>query len=131
MNKTLRDLSLGAITVAGLWGTTAINPTLQLAYGGRSPQWPKVQAEYLKNHGECAACGQKDQLQVHHIVPFHVDRSKELDPANLITLCVDGPGNCNCHLLFGHLGNFQSQGNPTVHKDAKYFRTMLKSVKFK
>jgi 5-methylcytosine-specific restriction enzyme A len=90
----------------------------------RSPQWPSVRAEHLKVHGECAACGQKDKLQVHHILPFHVHPEKELDPSNLITLCVDGVGHTNCHLMFGHAGNFKCH-NENVAEDAKRFRDML------
>ena len=86
--------------------------------------WPKVRAEHLRTHPECAACGQKDMLQVHHIVPFHFDASKELDPKNLITLCVDGVGHTDCHLMFGHGGNFKCQ-NPKVVEDAKRFREMM------
>lgn len=91
----------------------------------RSPMWPKVRAEHLKAHPECVACGQTDDLQVHHIVPFHNDPSKELDPKNLITLCVDGIGHTDCHLMFGHAGNFKCN-NPNVVADAKRFREMIR-----
>lgn len=92
----------------------------------RSPMWAKVRAEHLRTHPECAACGQTDSLQVHHIVPFSFDASKELDPKNLITLCVDGVGHTDCHLMFGHGGNFKCQ-NPKVVEDAKRFREMMKN----
>lgn len=90
----------------------------------RSPQWPKVRAAWLKEHGECAACGQTDHLNVHHVVPFAVDASKELDPTNLITLCTDGPGHMNCHLVIGHAGNYRCR-NEKVREDAANMRAML------
>ena len=130
MNKTLRDFGLGVTTVAGLWGASAFAPTEQIVGEARSSQWPKVRAVWLEEHGECVACGQKDHLNVHHVIPFNDAPSRELDPDNLVTLCTDGPGHCNCHLLFGHLGNYQSKGNPNVRRDAARFREMLKTVKF-
>ena len=92
----------------------------------RSPMWPKVRSEHLKNNPVCAACGQADDLNVHHIKPFHFDPSRELDPDNLITLCTDGVGHTDCHLMFGHGGNFKC-ANENVVEDAKRFREMLKS----
>lgn len=83
----------------------------------RSNKWPKVRKEFMAIPGNdmCAACGKKASwrryLQVHHIVPFSVDPSKELDHDNLITLCG------HHHLWVGHLGWFQSW-NPNVVLDA-------------
>lgn len=41
-------------------------------------------------------------------MPFHMDPSRELNLNNLITLCEEDTDGVNCHLLFGHLGNFKS-----------------------
>ena len=100
----------------------------------RSPQWPSVRDAFLKQHPECAACGSKgSKLQVHHIIPFSVDAdgdadgdgiSNELDTDNLITLCIDGVGHTDCHLMIGHGGNFRCH-NPNAVRDAKRFREML------
>jgi hypothetical protein len=92
----------------------------------RSPKWPAVRAAHLLAHPACEACGERREkvLNVHHIVPFHVDASKELDPANLITLC-EGES-VNCHLLFGHLKNWRSW-NVDVRKDAAEWRAKIKS----
>jgi 5-methylcytosine-specific restriction endonuclease McrA len=81
----------------------------------RSSKWPKVRAEWLSKNGTCAACGQSDHLQVHHIKPFHIDRSLELEESNFITLCED---EYDCHRVIGHLGNFRKE-NPNVIEDAK------------
>jgi 5-methylcytosine-specific restriction protein A len=83
----------------------------------RSTHWPAVRARYLRMHPTCAACGRADHLQVHHIIPFHIDREKELVPTNLITLCETWTDS-RCHLEVGHLGDWH-QWNPQVAKDAK------------
>ena len=92
----------------------------------RSPEWPKVRAEHLRTHLACESCGQKDHLQVHHVLPFHVEPKMELDPSNLITLCTDGPCNLNCHFVWGHLGNTKCY-NPNVREDAAFFRKRLEN----
>lgn len=139
--KTVRDFGLGVVTVAGLWGAIVLTPPSEQVVGSKSrhPQWPKVSKEFVRKNPECAVCGQRDQVQAHHVIPFSQDATgdedgdgivNELDEDNLIPLCVTGPGHMNCHLIFGHLGNFQSKGNPNVREDAKRVRAMLKSIKF-
>lgn len=97
----------------------------------RSPKWPAVRAAHLAKEPACVACGASGKgtsLEVHHVVPFSVDRSRELDPGNLITLCVKGGRlACNCHLTFGHVGNFQRY-NPDVRRDAVRMRAALQAA---
>lgn len=69
------------------------------------------------------ACGRDNDLEVHHIEPFHSNPSKELDPANLITLCGDP-----CHLVHGHLMNW-SRCNPEVREDCVRYRAKLEKAK--
>ena len=91
----------------------------------RSAKWPKVRAEHLMKHPECLACGEKENLNVHHIVSFMVDPSLELATSNLCTLCTNSNfGGINCHHAFGH--NFLwTCRNPNVVRDAKRFREMV------
>lgn len=85
----------------------------------RSSDWPKIRKEWIKFHPECALCGSKKKLEVHHKVPFHIASQLELDPNNLITLCESKTwGKLNCHLLFGHLGNYKSF-NAEVQSDCE------------
>jgi 5-methylcytosine-specific restriction protein A len=78
----------------------------------RSVRWPAVRRAHLKAHPTCAACGGRARLNVHHLRPFHLYPELELDPENLLTLCEGGVAATNCHLLFGHGGNW-SRYNPT------------------
>lgn len=84
-----------------------------LRYAQRSNQWKNVRKKHLEEQNSCQACGSDKNLEVHHIIPVHVDKDRELDPNNLITLC-----NNNCHLLFGHLMHFKSW-NPLVAEDCQ------------
>lgn len=71
---------------------------------GRAPGWSAVRAAHLRVQPCCQFCGTRQGLEVHHVVPVSVDPERELDAANLITLCgPDGPH--NCHLLIGHMGS--------------------------
>ena len=53
----------------------------------RSSKWHKVRAKHLVENLECALCGDSKQLNVHHLVSFHMASDLELDSNNLITLC--------------------------------------------
>lgn len=86
----------------------------------RSPQWSEVRKIHLSKQPFCQACGKKDNLEVHHIEPYHVNPSKELDPTNLITLCSK-----HCHLTFGHLMDFKSW-NKDVVTDCSEFLSKTK-----
>lgn len=82
---------------------------------GRSSQWSSVRKEHLKYQSECQACGRTKDLEVHHIEPFNINPSRELDPTNLITLCSKG-----CHLIFGHLMDYKSWNKDVVSDCANY-----------
>jgi len=90
----------------------------------RSPHWPEVRAQHLRQFPSCAACGcdDKKELQVHHCVPFSVDRTLELEPGNLITLCEKHA----CHLMWGHLGSYRSF-NVSVREDAAAWLARIKA----
>lgn len=92
----------------------------------RSPHWPAVRQEHLKKEPRCALCNGDKKLNVHHLLPFHLRKDLELDPTNLITLCENKEDGVNCHLLFGHLGNFRSY-NPNCVKDVQEWQAKLKN----
>lgn len=84
----------------------------------RSPHWPAIRRAHLAREPSCQACGGVDQLEVHHIRPFHLHPDLELDQANLITLC-EHPAH-NCHFHVGHFFNWHAW-NPRVRSDAARF----------
>jgi hypothetical protein len=79
----------------------------------RSSRWPKIRKQHLAKQSSCQACGSEQHLEVHHIIPVHVDKSKELDPTNLITLC-ENPDVYFCHFIFGHLSLSWLKYDPNV-----------------
>ena len=92
----------------------------------RSPHWESVRNLHLKNNSVCAACGKTNNLQVHHIRPFHLFPELELDLGNLITLCEvfvdnDDSGDDNHHLQLGHGGDFH-KNNTKVLDDVNRYR---------
>ena len=94
----------------------------------RSSKWPSVRKEHLKKFPVCAVCGSSKKLEVHHIVSFVEDPSKELDPNNLITLCECRSYGVICHLFVGHCGDYKKI-NPTVVEDAEHWNKKLKKDK--
>ena len=82
----------------------------------RSAGWRAVERGWLSSHNTCAACGGTENLNVHHKLPFHLHPELELDPANLITLCmVKGR---HCHIRIGH-GDLFRNYNPDVVPDCE------------
>ena len=81
--------------------------------GKRSSKWPGVEHAHLKQFPTCAACGSAKHVQVHHMRPFHLHPELELDPNNLISLCMDN----DCHIYIGHGDDFKAY-NPNVKEDA-------------
>ena len=84
----------------------------------RDPNWRYLAKGFLLHFPCCAVCGKKDGVVPHHMIPFHVDRRRELNVDNLIPLCPDH------HLWFGHLGLWQSW-NPDVLFDCGLWRTKI------
>ncbi len=80
----------------------------------RSPKWRAVEKAHLAAHPTCGACGGTTRIQVHHKRPFNEDPALELDPDNLITLCMEAN---ECHVQIGHGDSFHYY-NPGVVEDA-------------
>lgn len=93
----------------------------------RSGRWRKIRIQHLEKNPQCAVCGSSEKVVPHHIIPVHIDPSKELDPNNLISLCESKT--FNCHLFFGHLKNWSCH-NEEIKKDVEFWRNKLKN-KFK
>jgi hypothetical protein len=87
----------------------------------RSHEWPKVRRGHLKHEPDCQWDFCTNNIEVHHIRPFHVDASLELDTNNLITLC--SCTNHRCHIDIGHLGNYRTKYNLNVKEDCNIHKT--------
>lgn len=90
----------------------------------RSKFWSKLRKQFIKDNKTCAICGSKHKLEVHHKLPFNTHPELELDINNLITLCENKKYGVNCHLLFGHLGNYKRY-NPNIEEDIKIWNSKL------
>jgi len=93
--------------VAHAWATAAT----------RSPQWRALEKRWLLEQPVCQACGGARLLNVHHVVAFEHDPSRELDPTNLLTLCAWR----GCHLAYGHGSSFR-QYVPSVRQICRLLR---------
>lgn len=84
-----------------------------VAAGGqpRSPRWTAFLRAFLKGK-TCIACGARDGLTGHHVIPFHLRPDLELDPGNVVPLCEE-----RCHIVWGHCDDY-ALDNPTVREDA-------------
>lgn len=93
----------------------------------RSGKWHTLQQKFLRAYPECAACGTRENLNVHHEKDFAHNPSLELVWSNLITLCrkhhlelghdpdgPDGPAIPDWHKI-----------NPNVRADAERMRQKL------
>jgi 5-methylcytosine-specific restriction endonuclease McrA len=78
----------------------------------RAGGWHTLQKKVIANVGKCEACPSKKKLEVHHVLPFHLNPERELDVTNLIVLCR------RCHQFLGHLDDWKAY-NPFVRKDAE------------
>ncbi len=90
----------------------------------RSNKWPVVRAQHLSRQPICALCGGNKKLQVHHIKPFHLNPELELSEDNLITLCESELGGVNCHLHYGHLGNYKSYNENVIRDVQEWFHKL-------
>lgn len=85
----------------------------------------KAKKLYLKTHLECALCGEIKNLEVHHVIPVHIDIELSCNPINFISLC-DNTLNNGCHNRFGHFGNFVKQYNKYIREFAIISRILNK-----
>ena len=86
----------------------------------RSSKWKTVRNNHLNKQTHCQACGTHKNLQVHHIIPVSIDKTKELDYNNLITLCK------TCHFVFGHFMDWNSW-NIDVITDCEVYLNKVKN----
>ena len=109
-----------------LYNLLNIDPTLSVS---RSPKWKTVRNQFLiNNKSVCTVCNKTYNLNVHHIIPIHIDNSLELEESNLIILCENKT--FNCHINIGHLGNWKAY-NPYVIEDSKFWNNRIVNRKLR
>jgi len=84
----------------------------------------KVMQQYRSEHTECAWCGRKKKLDVHHLVPVSVAPERADNYSNMIMLCRKP----QCHLQIGHNGNYASRYVENVSEICAT-RNVVKTVK--
>ena len=89
----------------------------------RSSQWRPVRDEFLRGKA-CCVCSGRRKLVAHHRIPFSLAPHLELVESNLLALCEAKRYGINCHLLLGHLGNWQ-RTNVSVDADVAYWHQRL------
>lgn len=70
-------------------------------FGKRHSGWSGLRNGHLVMNPVCVACGTKNNLTVHHIIPVNIDPDLELDPKNLVTMCQ------HHHFAIGHWNNWR------------------------
>ena len=101
----------------------------------RSPKFHTLckHLETLSSYNGCIACGSKENIEWHHVdVEFHVDPSRELDPTNLVPLCMNRHTNETLHkhhFTIGHGGKNWKTLNPNCRNDAKKILDSLTPLK--
>jgi len=82
--------------------------------------------DYKTVHSECAICGNKQYIEVHHVIPVHIDINLSANPTNFISLC-DAKNN-GCHRWIGHLGDFRYKWNIWIRHYAIASRLCLQKI---
>lgn len=93
----------------------------------RAKGWSALRRKWVKANPTCAACGKSVNLAVHHIIPLHTDRTRELDETNLITLC-ENTTSMFCHYSVGHLAINWYKYDPNVVADAALILAMKQNA---
>lgn len=87
----------------------------------QSRRWRSIAARHLREYPACAACGSTSRVRPHHVIPVSVDPSRQYDHSNLLSLCESYTHGVNCHLFFGHGGQWDTY-NPNAIADAFSWR---------
>jgi hypothetical protein len=86
----------------------------------------KAKRDYVQIHPECAICGCQKNLEVHHVIPVHVDLSLSTVFENFLTLC--DSNNNGCHRWIGHFGDFKNRWNLNIREYAISSRLFLQKM---
>lgn len=86
----------------------------------RSPEWPKTEREFkAAGNDSCIVCETKEDIEIHHVLVFHLNPADELNWKNLRTLCREH------HFEFGHLRSWKSWNVNVVEDSATWNKKIL------
>lgn len=80
----------------------------------RGSEWREARSNHLLVEAFCQCCGRNNNLEVHHVIPWHIKPELRYESSNLITLCRE------CHFRFAHHSNW-SDCNPSIREDCARF----------
>lgn len=86
----------------------------------------KAKKLYVTTHSECAICGNIKNLEVHHVIPVHINLELGCNQSNFITLC--DSNNNSCHRWLGHFGDFKNKYNLKIRQYAIATRLFLEKM---
>lgn len=116
-------LSAVSAWLRNLFESSTLSGRQKLGGARRSNEWPALRKKFLQGK-VCGICGGTNKLEAHHVIPFSVDSSKELDENNLYPLC-EGKKSVNCHLIYGHYGNFATKYNKDIRTEAPLWKKKI------
>ena len=94
-------------------------------YSTIADKWESFEHTYYKTHPKkCAACNERLHIDLHHIIPRHINPSLIFTESNLTPLC-----RCD-HFRIGHHKNWDTY-NPNVTTDSKTFNKLLQKETLK
>lgn len=86
----------------------------------------KAKRNYVQIHSECAICGSQKNIEIHHVIPVHIDLSLSCNFDNFISLC--DINNSSCHRWIGHFGDFRNKWNLNIRQYAISSRLFLNKM---
>jgi len=86
----------------------------------------KAKRDYAIVHTECAICGSEKCIEVHHVIPVHININLATNYENFIALCDNN--NNGCHRWIGHFGDFKNKWNLNIRQYAIASRLFLSKM---
>ena len=83
----------------------------------------KAKRAYATTHPECAICGNPNNIEIHHVIPVHIDITMSCNFKNFVSAC--DSNNNGCHRWLCHFGDFKNKWNLNIRQYAIASRLFL------
>lgn len=90
-------------------------------YAQHNYEWRKTRNHFFARNPLCAMCSADKDIQVHHILPWHLYPELRYTTTNLVSLCQP------CHFRFGHGRDWKAY-NPDINNLAVAAQRSLRKV---